>query len=155
MAKTFGVEVLQSDVTDSSGAATAVDVTGLSFVAAVGKTYEFEFRYFVTGSVTTRGITFALQASPTTAATYLAARTSTPTSTTPGTDAVYECGIDAYGTSPAASTGIAATTGVVCVVKGLVTPAATQVIQGRYVPEAVAGTLTIKAGLSHVIWREL
>lgn len=155
MAKTFQVFRAETDFADASGAATAVDVTTIAPQVEQNKYYEFMYKLFVTSSVTTRGFAFGLNASPTTAATKLAAFSKQPQATTEGTDSFYELAISTYDDVAAAPGDDAFTAGQMVLIEGAIQPAATQLLMPRLKPEAVAGTITVVAFLSCAIVREL
>jgi hypothetical protein len=80
-----------------------------------------------------------------------------PVATTEGTDSYWIYNYDKFDDA-SATTFLStpySTTGQLVIIEGLITPAATQSVYPCITPEAVAGTLTIKANLSHVLWREL
>lgn len=157
MAKTFGVEVLQTDFVDNSGAVTANDVTGLAFLAQANKVYDFKFTLFVQFSAGTRSAGWGVNANPTTAPTLIGGKGLQPLGVTAGTDTDWETVINAYG-SVTTSSVVAATAspaGYFVTIEGRVQPAAAQQIFPRLVPNAAAGSVTVKALASSVMWREI
>ena len=83
-------------IQDTSGAATRNDITGLSFVAQLGKHYSYKFMLNLVSSVTTRGVNFGIYANPSTAATYNIGVVQNPVATTEGTDSYWTYNFDKF-----------------------------------------------------------
>lgn len=136
---------ITGDVTDSSGANTFTDCTGLSFPVTSGNTYRFEAIIFYTSAISTTGSGWAISG-PT--ATSVAVASFIPTGSGTNQYAMvndYNLPAAATATSPTLGNGIALLYGVVNV-------SATGTIQVRFETEIDTSAVVCKAGSTITYW---
>ncbi len=155
MAKTFGVKRVETDVTDSSGAYTFVELTDLAIPVLAGVSYSLEYLFNVTTAATTTSVQFDLQASPTTAATQCVGIIEIPVTTTDATSAVWQAPFNGYAEAGVSPATLAATAGNLCKMTVLLQPSVAQIVVPRFATEIDTSAVVVKAYTSHVIWREL
>jgi hypothetical protein len=142
--------ILGSDVTDSSGANTITDITGLSFSVTAGRRYLFRFFIIFTTPVNTTGMRFSVNgpASPT-ELTYQLFYTNSATS-----QQVSQA-LSAYDL-PASSTlsSLPLPSGGNAYIEGMIVPSANGTVVGRFASEIDTSALIAKQG-SVLEWLEV
>lgn len=138
--------ILSADVVNNNAVAnTAQDVTGLSFGVNAGESYYFKAIVRYETAVITTGSRWSVSGP---AFTQLSYNTDYP-STTAATRVIGN--YNAYDQPAAATTASAATTGMVAIIEGFVTPSAAGTIVIRFASEVASSAITAKAG-SRLQW---
>lgn len=135
---------LGNDVTDSAGAATYTDCTGLSFAVTADTRYHFYAQIWYTSAASTTGSKWAINGPAATNMAYKSTYTLTATSVTTNFAAAYNIPTGANATS--------LTTTNTAILEGTVLPSATGTLIVRFATEVDGSAVVCKAGSTLEWW---
>lgn len=136
---------LGGDVTDSAGANTYADCTGLSFAVTAGTRYRFyAVIYYTAGTPATTGSGWSINGPTATNMAYKSTYTLSATTTTTNYAVAYDI--------PAASNAATILAGGIAILEGTVLPSANGTIIVRFMTEVNAVAVVCKAGSTIEIW---
>lgn len=135
---------LGGDVTDSAGAATYADCTGLSFAVTSGTRYNFYALIWYTSAATTTGSKWAINGPATTNMAYTSRYTLTATSVTTNFVTAYD--------TPSAANATSLTAGNIAIVEGTILPSANGTVIVRFATEVDTSAVICKAGSTLEYW---
>ena len=141
----INVVTLGSDITDSSGACTIVDVTGLSFAVTSGVKYRFRATILYTAAATTTGSRWAINGPATSLLAYTSRYALTATTQTLNY-------VTAYDTPAGCNATSVATAGNIAIIEGIITPSANGTVTVRFSTEVNASAIVAKAGSTLEWW---
>jgi hypothetical protein len=135
---------LGGDVTDSSGAATFTDCTGLSFAVTSGTRYNFRTTIWYTSAATTTGSKWAINGPATTNMAYKSTYTLTATSVTTNFATAYDI--------PSSANATSLTAGNIAILEGTILPSANGTVIVRFATELDGNAVVCKAGSTLEWW---
>lgn len=135
---------LGGDQTDSSGANTYADCTGLSFAVTSGTRYNFTTTIWYTSAATTTGSGWSINGPATTNMTYMARSTLAAGTQTIRTETAYN--------QPTTSGATSLTAGNIAVIDGTILPSANGSVIVRFMTEVDTSAVVCKAGSTLEWW---